>query len=102
MHLPHGPGLRIDEGIYEGYVVPFYYDPLLCKLMAWGKTRIEAIARMKRALNEIRIEGIQTNISFHRIVLDDPLFNSGKYATDFIEKQQIVPKVRDQARDGKT
>ena len=98
MHLPHGLGLRIDEGIYEGYSVPFYYDPLLCKLMAWGKTRGEAILRMKRALNEMRIEGIETNISFHRMVMDDPLFNTGKYTTDFIEKQQIVRKVREQAR----
>jgi acetyl-CoA carboxylase biotin carboxylase subunit len=101
MHLPHGPGIRIDEGIYEGYTVPFYYDPLLCKLMAWGKTRNEAIGRMKRALNEIRIEGIETTVPFHRVVLDDPLFNSGKYVTDFIEKQQIIQKVREQTRADK-
>jgi acetyl-CoA carboxylase biotin carboxylase subunit len=98
MHLPHGLGLRIDEGIYEGYTVPFYYDPLLCKLMAWGKTREEAILRMKRALHEMKIEGIETNLSFHRMAMDDPLFNNGKYTTDFIEKQQIVRKVREQAR----
>jgi acetyl-CoA carboxylase, biotin carboxylase subunit len=98
MHLPHGLGLRIDEGIYEGYTVPFYYDPLLCKLMAWGKTREEAILRMKRALNEMKIEGIETNLLFHRMAMDDPLFNNGKYTTDFVEKQQIVRKVREQAR----
>ena len=66
LHLPHGPALRIDEGIYEGYTVPFYYDPLLCKMMTWGKTRDEAILRMKRAMNETKIEGIMTNIPFHR------------------------------------
>ena len=101
LHLPHGLGLRIDEGIYEGYTPPFYYDPLLLKLMAWGKTRDEAILRMKRALNEMRIEGIETNLSFHRLTMDDPLFNNGRYTTDFIEKQQIVKKVREQLRASK-
>ena len=95
LHLPYGPGLRIDEGIYEGYTVPFYYDPLLCKMMTWGKTRNDAILRMKRAINETRIDGIVTNLPFHRIVLEDDEFNSGQYTTDFIEKQQIIKKVRD-------
>jgi acetyl/propionyl-CoA carboxylase alpha subunit len=98
LHLPHGLGLRIDEGIYEGYNVPFYYDPLLLKLMTWGKTRDEAISRMKRALNEMWIEGIATNLPFHRIALDDALFNSGEYTTDFVDRQQIVAKVREQAK----
>jgi acetyl-CoA carboxylase biotin carboxylase subunit len=101
LHLPHGPGLRIDEGIYEGYTVPFYYDPLLCKLMTWGKTRDEAILRMKRAMNEISIKGIETNIPFHRMALANEEFNNGQYTTDFIEKQQIVKKVREQAKKAK-
>ncbi len=95
LHLPHGPNLRIDEGIYEHYTVPFYYDPLLCKMMTWGKTRNDAILRMKRAINETRIDGILTNLPFHRIVLEDDEFNSGQYTTDFIEKRQIIKKVRD-------
>ncbi|MCX7912529.1 MAG: acetyl-CoA carboxylase biotin carboxylase subunit, partial [Dehalococcoidales bacterium] len=77
-----------------GYTVPFYYDPLLCKLMTWGKTREEAIGRMKRALAEMKIEGIATNIPFHSAVMDDPVFNSGKYTTNFIEERQIIPKLR--------
>ena len=101
LHLPHGPNLRIDEGIYEGYNVPFYYDPLLCKLMTWGKTREEAIQRMKGALNEIRIEGIETNLPFHRVALADKKFNNGEYTTNFIEKQHIVKKVREQAKDAR-
>ena len=101
LHLPHGLGLRIDEGIYEGYNVPFYYDPLLLKLMAWGKTRAEAILRMKRALNEMRIEGIETNLPFHRMVLDDALFDTGRYATDFVEKQRLVSRIREQAKQSK-
>lgn len=97
LRLPQGLGLRIDEGIYEGYQVPFYYDPLLLKLMAWGKTREDAIARMKRALNEIRIEGIKTNIPFHRTVMDDTVFQAGRHTTDFVEKRHIIKKVREQA-----
>jgi acetyl-CoA carboxylase biotin carboxylase subunit len=97
LHLPCGLGLRIDEGIYEGYKVPFYYDPLLLKLMTWGKTRDEAILRMKRALNEMRIEGIQTSLSFHRVALDDAMFNTGHYTTDFVDRQQIARRVREQA-----
>ncbi|MGD0795775.1 MAG: biotin carboxylase N-terminal domain-containing protein [Dehalococcoidales bacterium] len=98
LHLPHGPGLRIDEGIYEGYKVPFYYDPLLLKIMTWGKTREEALLRMKRTLAEMKIGGIETNISFHRIVLEDELFQSGHYTTDFVEKQRIVARVREEKR----
>jgi acetyl-CoA carboxylase biotin carboxylase subunit len=101
LHLPYGPGLRIDEGIYEGYNVPFYYDPLLCKMMTWGKTREDAIRRMKRTINEARIGGIETNLPFHRLALADEDFTSGRYATDFIEKQQIVKKARELALKAK-
>ena len=101
LHLPHGPGLRIDEGIYEGYNVPFYYDPLLCKVMTWGKTRDEAIRRMRRVLSEMHIEGIQTSLDFHRLALEEKNFNNGEYTTDFIEKQQLVKKLRQQARKAK-
>jgi len=101
LRLPHGMGLRIDEGIYEGYKVSFHYDSLLLKLMAWGKTREEAISRMKRALNEMRVEGVQTTIPLHKIMLDDVFFNSGKYTTDFLAKEDIVKKVRDQSNKNK-
>ncbi len=98
LRLPHGHGVRIDEGIYEGYTVPFYYDPLLCKIMTWGKTRKDAIKRMQRVLYETRIEGIKTSLDFHRLALEDKKFNSGEYTTDFIEKQQLVKKVRELAK----
>jgi acetyl-CoA carboxylase biotin carboxylase subunit len=94
LHLPHGPGLRIDEGIYQGYTVPFYYDPLLFKIMTFGKTRQEVILRMKSALDEIRIEGIQTNLPFHHVALAQKAFDSGEYTTNFVEKQDIVGRVR--------
>jgi len=98
LRLPHGLGLRIDEGVYEGYKVPLHYDSLLLKLMTWGKTRTEAIARMNRALDEMRVEGIKTNIPFHQAVLDDDTFNTGQYTTDFVAKQNIVQRVRERAR----
>jgi len=99
LHLPHGLGIRIDEGIYEGYEVPFYYDPLLLKLMTWGKTRDEAISRMKRAVEETRIEGIKTILPFHRVVLEDEVFSAGRHTTDFVERQNIIGKVRQRAKD---
>ncbi|MFA5309851.1 MAG: acetyl-CoA carboxylase biotin carboxylase subunit [Dehalococcoidales bacterium] len=101
LYLPHGPGLRIDEGIYQGYTVPFYYDPLLCKVMTFGKSREEAIQRMRCALDEIIVEGIQTNLPFHRVALEDKTFTSGEYTTNFIEKQDIVARVRKLARKDK-
>jgi acetyl-CoA carboxylase biotin carboxylase subunit len=101
LHLPHGPNLRIDEGIYQGYIVPFYYDPLLCKVMTWGKTREEAIRRMKCALDEMKIEGIETSLPFHRVALEDKAFISGEYTTNFIEKQDIVSQVRKLSRKAK-
>lgn len=101
LRLPHGLGMRIDEGIYEGYEVPFYYDPLLLKLMTWGKTRDEATTRMKRVLDETKIEGIETSLPFHRVVLDNEVFKTGRHTTDFVEKQNIIGRVRERARNAK-
>jgi len=101
MHLPHGPNLRIDEGVYSGYTVPFYYDPLMLKVLTWGKTRNDAIIRMKRALGEMRIEGIKTVLPFHRVALEDPVFNSGRYTTDFIQKQNIIGKLKEMEKAAK-
>jgi acetyl-CoA carboxylase biotin carboxylase subunit len=101
LHLPHGLGIRIDEGIYEGYEIPFYYDPLLLKLMTWGKTRDEAISRMKRVVDETRIEGIETNLPFHRVALEDEVFNAGRHTTDFVERQNIIGRVRERVRNAK-
>jgi acetyl-CoA carboxylase biotin carboxylase subunit len=98
LRFPHGLGVRIDEGVYEGYEVPFHYDSLLFKLMVRGKTRDEAILRMKRALDEMRIEGIQTNVSFHQVALEDETFKSGEYTTDFLASRNIIQKVQARAR----
>lgn len=98
LRLPHGLGVRIDEGVYEGYELPPDYDSLLLKLMVRGQTREEAILRMQRALSEMRIEGIETIILFHQVALDDETFKSGKHTTDFIEKRNIIKKVQERAK----
>jgi acetyl-CoA carboxylase biotin carboxylase subunit len=90
---PGGFGVRIDSGVYGGYTVPFQYDPLMLKLLSWGRNRTEAIECMKRALGEFVIEGLQTSIPFHKIALDDEVFRGGKYTTNFVEEQQIVKKL---------
>ena len=83
---PGGPGVRIESGVYEGFEVPIFYDPLIAKLLVWAPTRQEAIVRMKRALNEYRIRGIKTSIPFHLLVMDNPKFVAGDYDTTFIDK----------------
>lgn len=82
--LPGGPGVRVDTAIYEGYTVPPYYDSLIAKLICKGRDRQEAIARMSRALDEFKIEGIKTTIPFLRSVIQHPSFIKGEYYTDFV------------------
>lgn len=84
--LPSGPGIRVDTHIYEGYFVPPYYDSLIAKLISYGRTREEAIERMKRALEEIVIDGIKTTIPLYKKIFSHPLFLSGRYYVGFVEK----------------
>ena len=83
---PGGPGIRLDSGVYEGFEVPIYYDPLIAKLLVWAPSRNEAIARAKRALSEYSIQGIKTSIPFHALVMDNKYFIDGQYDTTFIDK----------------
>ncbi len=82
---PGGIGVRTDSGVYEGFEVPVYYDPLIAKLLVWAPTRQEAIVRMKRALGEYTIRGIKTSIPFHILVMNNPRFVAGDYDTTFID-----------------
>jgi len=84
--VPLGLGVRYDGYVYEGYEIPMYYDPLISKLISWGKTRPESIARMRRALYEYKITGVKTNIKFLERIMDIPDFIGGKYNTHFIEQ----------------
>ncbi len=86
LRLPAGPGTRDDSGVYEGWTVPVEYDPLLSKLVVGGSNRAEAIARMRRALDEYEFTGIQTTIPFFRRVLDHPDFVAGRIDTEFIDR----------------
>lgn len=83
--LPGGAGVRVDTHIYAGYTVPPTYDSLLAKLIVWAPTRDEAIARGKRALSELKIEGIKTTTDFHKQILNVEEFKTGSVYTDFIE-----------------
>ncbi len=87
LRAPGGPGIRDDIGVYEGFEVPLYYDPLLSKLSAWGSDRDEAIGRMRRALSEYVVEGIKTNIPFHQRILRDPDFLAGDVDTQFLDER---------------
>lgn len=83
-HRPAGLGVRVDDFIYSGYTVPPYYDSMLAKVIVTGKTREECLVRMNRALDETVIEGISTNISLHKMIINDPDFRGNNYATNFL------------------
>jgi acetyl-CoA carboxylase biotin carboxylase subunit len=85
-YLPGGYGVRVDTAIINGYIIPAVYDSLIAKVVCWGEDRKEAIARMKRALDEIVFEGIQTTVGFQKKIMNDPDFVEGKLSTRFIEK----------------
>lgn len=84
LHMPSGPGVRLDTGIYSGWTVPLEYDSLLAKLAVWAPQRNEAISRMARALEECHIGGIRNNVAFFREVMHDPKFAAGDLHTGFI------------------
>lgn len=86
---PGGFGVRVDSAAYSGYVIPPYYDSMIAKLIVWGKTRQEAIDRMKRALDEFVVEGISTTIPFHRKMMEHEVFISGQFDTKFLELYEL-------------
>jgi len=86
LQAPRGPGVRSDSGAYQGWTVPLEYDPLLAKLIVWGSDRAEAVARMRRALDEYEVFGIETTIPFFRRVLEHPDFLAGRIDTGFIDR----------------
>ncbi len=90
LRVPSGPGVRDDSGVYAGYEVPLYYDPMISKLCTWGRTREEAVDRMKRALDEYVIKGIKTTIPFHLKVMSNEHFLSGDITTGFIGEKFIL------------
>lgn len=91
MYLPPGGfGIRVDSAVYPGYSIPPFYDSMVAKLIVHGKTREEAIAKMKRALSEFVVEGVHTTIPFHLQLLDHPDFVKGEFNTKFLEEHELV------------
>ena len=88
-HPPGGPGIRVDSHVFDRYRVPPYYDSLLAKLIAWGNDREEAVARMRRALDEMTIDGVKTTIPFHQKLVRDERFRRGEIHTRFVEDQLL-------------
>ena len=85
LHSPGGHGVRLDTHVYAGYVIPPNYDSMIAKLITTAQTRVEAINKMKRALDEFVIEGIKTTIPFHRQLMEHPDYVAGNYTTKFME-----------------
>lgn len=83
---PLGLGVRTDGYMYEGFEIPIYYDPMISKLIVWGESREEAIMRMRRTLDEYKISGVKTSISFLKSIMETPDFVDGNYNTHFIEQ----------------
>jgi acetyl-CoA carboxylase biotin carboxylase subunit len=99
---PSGPGIRLDDGVYEGWTVPNEYDPMLGKLIAWGRDRSEAMARMKRALREYRASGIKTNVRLFERILASTDFISGAVYTRWLDDFLLASaQTQREATDGK-
>jgi acetyl-CoA carboxylase biotin carboxylase subunit len=86
LRVPSGPGIRDDGGVREGAEVSIYYDPMISKLAAWGRTRAEAVDRMRRALDEYSVDGIKTTLPFFRAIVRDEEFIAGRLDTGFIPR----------------
>ncbi|MBU2498120.1 MAG: acetyl-CoA carboxylase biotin carboxylase subunit [Proteobacteria bacterium] len=87
---PGGIGVRVDDGVYNHYTIPPFYDPMISKLIVWGRDRNEAICRMRRALYEYVIVGIKTNIPFHKAVMENAHFVKGELETHFIDREPTL------------
>ena len=86
-HMPGGPGIRVDSHVYQNYFVPPHYDSLIAKVIAYGDTRAQALARMRVALSETVIEGIQTNLALHQDLMVDTEFVRGGTTIHYLEKK---------------
>ncbi len=85
-HQPGGLGVRVDSMLYSGYTVPSMYDSLLAKVIVYGDDRAECIVRMQRALREMKVDGIRTNIEFHLRLLADEDFRTANISTRFLDE----------------
>ncbi len=96
---PTGPGVRLETGIFEGYEVSLYYDPLIAKLCVWAESRGAAIMRMRRALSEFLIMGISTSIPFHQRIMSSTNFIGGVFDTQFLENRVNLEPSREEEKE---
>ncbi|MDR0943085.1 MAG: acetyl-CoA carboxylase biotin carboxylase subunit [Ruminococcus sp.] len=87
LHIPGGPGVRIDSAVYQGYAIPPYYDSMIAKLIVHAPTRAEAIMRMRRSLAEFIVDGVKTNIDFQLSLITDPVFEKGDYDIAYLSEK---------------
>ncbi len=92
LQIPGGPWVRVDLGIYEGYTIPIFYDPIIAKVIVWGSHRGEAILRMNRVLQELVIKGVKTTIPFHRWLVNNERFIRGDFNTNFLKEEYFERK----------
>ncbi|MEW5796737.1 MAG: acetyl-CoA carboxylase biotin carboxylase subunit [Candidatus Zixiibacteriota bacterium] len=85
IHVPGGPGVRVDKAVYAGYTIPPYYDSMMAKLIVRARTREQALAKMRVSLDQFIVQGVPTTIPFHREIFDHPDFIAGNYDTSFLE-----------------
>jgi acetyl-CoA carboxylase, biotin carboxylase subunit len=101
LRVPDGPYVRNDSGCYEGAEIPVHYDPMISKLVVWGEDRKQALSRMRRALDEYTVRGIETNLAFHRRCFRHAAFVAGDYDTGFISRNaaELAPRADDAELD---
>ncbi len=92
---PSGEGVRLDDAYIEGETIPIYYDPMIAKLIFYGKDRDSAIEGLKKAITDYHIEGIKTTLDFGTFVLNHEAFKSGKFTTNFVKKHFSSEKLKD-------
>ena len=97
-NLPYGPGIRVDTYLYPGCTVSGFYDSLTAKLISWGSTFDESRRRMRNALDEFVIDGINTTIPLYKTIMNDQYFISGDLSTDYLDRYSIIQKMKDQQR----
>ncbi len=86
LHVPGGPGVRVDRAVYTGYMIPPYYDSMIAKLIVKARTREQAIRKMRNALSEFVVEGVPTTIPFHQEIFEHPDFVAGRFDIGFLER----------------
>lgn len=94
--VPEGDGIRVDNGFEEGMEVPIYYDPMIAKLITYGKTREEAIQLMITAIDDYKVEGVATTLPFGKFVCEHEAFTSGMFDTHFVKDYYAPEQIKEQ------